>query len=515
MTGLEVIARASSSEYRNTTKRPEQIARELGADYLLTATVQWAKVPGGPSRVRVSPELVDATPGHRPRTRWGERFDASLADVFQVQGDIAAKVAGALDVALGDSTRRALGARPTANLAAYDAFLKGEATSLATGRTDPAHLRQAISFYGAAIALDSAFLPAWSQMARALSLLYSNSAPTPELAAQARDAAQRALALGPDRPEGQQALGAYYSEVVRDPRQALAAYEAGLKHAPANLELLTSSALLQRNLGDWEAAVRALERVARLDPRAPRIALNLAELLLYVRRYPEALAAADRAISLTPDNLYAAHLRAMIALARGDLADAQAVVQSTQRHVEPAAVYAYFATYYDLYWVLNGPQQQQVLALPPDAFDGNRGYWALVRYEIYHLNGRREMERAYADTARMEFGKQLQATPNDFQLHVLLGLTLAHLGRKAPAMREGERSVQLIPIGRDAYIGPYIQHQLARIYLLVGEPEKAMDQLEPLLKIPYYLSPGWLRIDPTFAPLRGNPRFNRLVAGKS
>ena len=72
----------------------------------------------------------------------------------------------------------------------------------------------------------------------------------------------------------------------------------------------------------------------------------------------------------------------------------------------------------------------------------------------------------------------------------------------------------LMPISRDAYAGAYLQHQLARIYLLVGEPEKALDQLEPLLKIPYYLSPGWLKIDPNFAPLRGNPRFERLVAGK-
>jgi hypothetical protein len=79
---------------------------------------------------------------------------------------------------------------------------------------------------------------------------------------------------------------------------------------------------------------------------------------------------------------------------------------------------------------------------------------------------------------------------------------------------KGQRAVALVPISRDAYQGAYAQHQLARIYLLVGEREKALEQLEPLLKMPYYLSPGWLRIDPTFAPLKGNPRFERLVAGK-
>ena len=81
------------------------------------------------------------------------------------------------------------------------------------------------------------------------------------------------------------------------------------------------------------------------------------------------------------------------------------------------------------------------------------------------------------------------------------------------AVREGQRGVELQPVSKDPYSGPYIQHQLVRIYLLLGEPDKALDQLEPLLKIPYYLSPGWLKIDPTFAPLRGNPRFERLVAG--
>jgi tetratricopeptide (TPR) repeat protein len=97
---------------------------------------------------------------------------------------------------------------------------------------------------------------------------------------------------------------------------------------------------------------------------------------------------------------------------------------------------------------------------------------------------------------------------------VLHGLALAYLGRKAEAIAEGKRGLSLLPISSDAYSGAYNQHQLVRIYLLVGEPEQALDLLEPLLKIPYYLSPGWLRIDPDFAPLKGNPRFERLVAGK-
>ena len=121
--------------------------------------------------------------------------------------------------------------------------------------------------------------------------------------------------------------------------------------------------------------------------------------------------------------------------------------------------------------------------------------------------------RTYAEEARKAFEAQLRASPDDPGRRAALGLALAYLGRKEEAIREGERGVVLDPISKDTAQGPYFQHQLARIYILVGEPEKALDQLEPLLKIPYFLSPGWLKIDPNFDPLRGNPRFQKLVAG--
>jgi tetratricopeptide (TPR) repeat protein len=164
--------------------------------------------------------------------------------------------------------------------------------------------------------------------------------------------------------------------------------------------------------------------------------------------------------------------------------------------------------------VLDEAQQLQLLTLPPSAWDNDRATWAIVRAQTYDLRGNQALARVYADSARLAIDEQLRATPADAQRHVFRGLALAYLGRKAEAIAEGERAVALLPVSRDAYFAPYIQHQLVRIYLLVGEPEKALDRLEPLLKMPYYLSPGWLRIDPTFARLKGNPRFERLVAGK-
>ncbi len=512
--GLEVIARNSSNEYRHTMKRPQEIARELGADYLLTATVRWEKVAGGTSRVRVTPELVEAGPGHAPRTRWQEPFDASLTDVFQVQADIAGKVASALDVALGDSARHELAAKPTANLVAYDAFLKGEAILEAAGMSDPSSLRQAIAFYQQAVTLDSTFVPAWAQLARALAHLYFQSTPTPELAAQARHAADRAQAVGPSQPEPKLALGDYYASVALDNAKALAAYEAGLKLAPNNVDLLGVVALTEQSLGRWDPSLPLLTKASELDPRSAAAQRRIALTLLFLRRYPEAQVAMDRALALGPANFDNILRKVMLFLAEGDLSGAQASVHKTLAVVEPTSLIAFLAVYQDLYWVLDDAQQQQLLTLPVSAFDNDRATWGIVRAQTYQLRGNAAQARVYADSARLAYEEQLRAVPDDGQRHVFRGLALAYLGRKAGAIQEGEHAVALWPISRDAGNGAYIQHQLVRIYLLVGEPEKALDQLEPLLKMPYYLSPGWLRIDPTFAPLKGNPRFERLVAGR-
>jgi len=176
----------------------------------------------------------------------------------------------------------------------------------------------------------------------------------------------------------------------------------------------------------------------------------------------------------------------MVPLAQGDLAGARAIMAAAPSDVEPTALAAYFAVYADLYWVLDDAQQQQLLALPPTAFDDDRATWALVRAQLWHHRGNPAQARVYADTARQGFEEQLRASPDNAQLHSLHGLALAYLGRKAEAIAEGERGGGL---GEQATFGPYYQHLLVRIYLLLGEPERALDRLEPLLKMPYYLSP--------------------------
>jgi tetratricopeptide (TPR) repeat protein len=240
----------------------------------------------------------------------------------------------------------------------------------------------------------------------------------------------------------------------------------------------------------------------------------LARALLAQRRYPEAREACDSGLALAPANLTLIEEKAMTHLGEGDLASARAVLEAASKLVEPTALVVTLANYNDLAWVLDEEQRELLLRLTPSAFDDDRGVWAYCLVQAYALKGDAANVHTYAEEARKAFEEQLRAPPNDATRRVELGLALAYLGRKEEAIREGERGVALSPISKDADNGPYYQHQLVRIYMLIGEPEKALDKLEPLLKMPYYLSPGWLRIDPNFDPLRGNPRFKRLAAGK-
>ncbi len=510
--GLEVIARGSSAPYRKTTKAPAEIARELGVGYLLTATVRWEK-SAGRNRVKVSPELVEVAEKGAPAVRWQEPFDAELTDVFQVQSDIASRVARALGVALGAGEERRLVEKPTGRLDAYEAFLHGEGASRALGVSDPPSLRKAIAFYEDAVALDPSFAQAWARLSRASVLLYNNSAPDPALAKRALEAAERAVKLAPGRPEGYGALGSYQHAVANDYPRALAYYVEGQKKAPADGDLLSAAASTEMRLGRWAEALEHLREADRLDPRSVATKRRLGFVLLYLRRYGDARDACDRGLTLAPTNLALIEWKAMTYLAEGDLAKARSVSGAPPAGVEPTALVAFFATYQDLVWVLTSEQQDLLLRLTPAAFDGNRGAWGIHLAQASALRRDAAKTRVYAEEARKAYEEQLRGAPGNAQQHTLLGVALAYLGRRTEAVREGERGVALLPVSKDAYAGTYMQHQLARIHILLGETEKALDLLEPLLSMPYFLSPGWLRIDPTLDPLRGNRRFEKLVEG--
>ena len=507
---LTVIARTSSVQYRGERKALVQVARELGARYLLTGTVRWTKGPDGTSRVQVSPELVETETGAAPAVRWQQPFDASLTDVFQVQADIASRVAEALDVALGTRERGQIAARPTRSLDAYDAYLRGEEIIQGWGVSDVATVRRALPLFERAVSLDSGFAGAWTRLAQAYVFLYQNAGANPRLAEAARHAAERAVALAPSDARAHAALGNYQQNVPRDFPSALAAFQRAERLAPHDVEVLHFQADAESSAGRQAAAVEHALRAATLDPRSARALRVAADRLAESRRLREAESLYVRAQLLAPRSQSALLGRVIVKLMAGDLSAAHRVSRDTAADLPPEMVVATLAKYSDLFWTLDDEQQRLLLRLRPDAFDADTTSWALALAQTYALRGDVQRARVYADSARAQLETLVRASPRDPQHHALLGLALAYLGRHDEARRRGEAAVELAPISRDLGVGPYAQHQLVRIHLLAGDREAALARLEPLLSVPYLLTPAWLRIDPAFAPLRGHPRFERL-----
>jgi TolB-like protein/tRNA A-37 threonylcarbamoyl transferase component Bud32 len=503
---FQVTARSSSVQYRGTTKSPQEIGRELSVDYLLTATVRWAKTADGSSRVQVVPELIDVRTG---AATWQQTFDAELTDVFDVQQTIARQVATALGVALGAGEQEELGARPTSNVAAYDAYLRGEAVFQSTGG-EPSALRRAATFYEQAIALDSTFGLAWARMAHVRALLFFLGMPTEDEAAEARRALERAEQLVPRAPETYWARSTVATNVLRDRQLAREAATDGLAAYPSNVDLMRLVAGFEVN-EQPEEALAVLERTVELDPRSPTSWTTLAATLVNLHRGPEAMEAAVKGLAIDPSNYRMLQLKMIAQLQQGDLAAVRRTLTTLPRDVDEASLAAYLATYQDLFWVLTDAQQQLVLTLPPSAFDNDRATWAAVRMQTYSLRGDRTRARAWADTARRAYLSDWNA-PDDPQFHQLYGVALAYLGRYDEAVREAKLGLAMADSLQSN--SGYAVHQLARVYLLADQPSEALDQIERLLGMQYNVTPRWLTVDPAFAPLKGNPRFERLTRGE-
>ena len=507
--GLAVIARASSNEYKHSPKRAGQIAQELDVRYLLTGTVRWQKA-GATSRIRVSPELVEIVGGVPPTTRWQQAFDAELADVFEVQGRIAAQVAQAMEVTLGAAQAKRLEERPTSNLAAYDAYLKGR--EIFDRGFGPVIQRQAAAQFEQAVALDPEFAQAWARLSLARSMTYGNGVPSPELGKAAQSAAERAFALAPRLGDAHFAVGVFHRIVARNNAQSVEVLRRGLELDPDNVDLLRNLGYAEEERGRLEDALAAIRRAVSLDPNSWAGQLSLSTTLLHLHRSREAREAANRGLALNPVQLDLIRDKMDTYLQEGDLVGAREAIASAPKEVEPTALVVN-CVYQNSSWVLDAAQRELLLRLTPAAFDNDRAYWAETMADDRWLHGNAAEARKFAEEARKSLLKSLVETPGDPYLHGALGRVLALLGQGESAVEEGERALALSPINKDASSRARAIHSLALIHTRLGNKGPAIDALEQLLKAPDRINSGWLRIDPHFDLLRGHPRFEKLARG--
>lgn len=498
-----------------TTSRPlRQIAKELDVGKILQARVQRLA-----DRVRVTPQLYD---GITDKIVWAEPYERRSQDLFALESDVALAIVNALHAELTTVERARLRQAPTRNAQAYELYLQGrdyQQRSLGLSEVifapGESNVRSAEKLYRRAVELDSGFALARARLAQIhLEMLRYDR--TRERLEQARVQAVAALRLEPRLPEAHFAMGSYWL-AVGDEERGLAELLIASRDLPADGQLHSTIASIRRRRGHWNEALAELEIARRLDPRQPTIPVQLAFTYQAMGRFADAARTWDTAIELAPDNYryllekarvflhWQANTDSMESVLRRVPADFDPAGQTTLARVDLARFRRRYAD------ALAAFEQMQ-----PAAFNDSDGAFLHInRAHIYEWLGHPARARVDYVAARANLEKAVSENADNSLAHAILGLVYAGLGQKPAALFEARRGLELMPISKDAFLGPLVMYFGALTYERAGETDAAVDLLERIHAIPSYVGPSIaeLRVDPYWDPLRRNPRFQRLIAG--
>jgi TolB-like protein/Flp pilus assembly protein TadD/predicted Ser/Thr protein kinase len=505
VSSLGVISRTSAAQYAGTTKTTRQIGEELGIEYLLQGTVRWARGAEGSSRVRISPQLIRVSDD---TTLWAQTYDAVIEDIFEVQSNIARGVVDQLGVVLLEPEARATQSIPTENQEAYQAYLRG------MRHWDDGESLEASRSFQEAVALDPEFALAYARLAAVLSRLRFYGEDLSEgPRVQAEQALDRAIELAPGAPEVHAAIGELHYH-RRDYDRALEEFEIAERSLPNDTEILSFKAFVLRRRGRWQEALATHEQVSRLNPRDVDSLAQYFETALLMREYEQSLRLLNQVIALDPK--YAVGMAQYAWLTGGSLPEARRALESApaSRNLEYRQWISYWQETYQ------GRYREAIGRLGADADGWLRFSWlirprSLFEAWAHELLDEPELARDAYESARTQIEAELRVSPDDPRLHASLGLAYAGLGRKADAIREGERAVELQPVSKDAVFGPSLVVDLAFICAQTGEHDAAMDQIEYVLSVPAHFSVHLLRLDPRWRVLHDHPRYRALVSGET
>jgi serine/threonine-protein kinase len=488
-----------------------QIGQQLGVAHLVEGSVQRTG-----NRVRVNAQLVDA---RTDRHLWAQTYDRDLADVFAIQSEIAKTIADQLQAKLSPREENAIQRSPTTDISAFDLYARAKNILLREGSIGKADYLQAIDLLTQAVARDPSFFDAYCQLAFAHDALYFfGDDHTSARLALAEAALQAASRLRPDAGETHLARGQNLYWAYGDYDGALAELEVARQTLPNDARIFGLTGLIQRRQGRWEESTRNLERAVELNPRdIETMVLGVASNYWLCRRYAEAKPWLARALAFEPNDSFT-----KVCLAHIDFdwkADTRPLHQTIDsiRATNPAAVpnIANFWLFCALVERDAAAAKDALIACGEELiilFPGNvRFNRPFAEGVIARMTKDDEKARSAFTAARAEQEKIVQAQPNYGPALCVLGLIDAALGRKEEALREGRRAVELLPVEKDSMNGTAMVKYLAMIGAWVGDKDLACEQLASVIRRPSSPSYGQLKLLPFWDPLRGDPRFEKLV----
>src|SRR5437660_83659 len=507
---LKVISRTSTQKYKSTPENLREVGQQLGVANFLEGSVQ--KVANA---VHVNVQLIRAATAEH---LWAESYNRTLDDVFGVEGEVASTIADQLNAKLSGAEQKAVAEKPTQNAAAYDAYLRGLTIEHNNYNYD-AYI-QAERNYQRAVELDPNFGLAWARMAILRSFLHFNAIdPNTYTAESVKQAADRAMALAPDAGESLIALGSYRYRVVRNFDSALAAYEEARKRLPNSALVYEYLGFILRRLGRWQEAEASYKKAMELDPRDVQLLTSVGnEFYLYLRRFDDALTSIDRALQIAPDAAGEHANKAVVLQAVGRIDEARqelALVPDDVLDDWVVAARISQAMYERKFSEAINIVERKLNSLAPNQpLDSFAKAFLVQMGQCQEWLGQHEAARQTFERALREIKPTPDTVvrPDANGTPSILAQAYAGLGEKEKALQQAAQAVK--DYNGDAVNQPQAEVPLAQIQARFGDHDSAIAALPHLLEVPAGLTVANLKFDPLWDPLRKDPRFQKLCAGK-
>ena len=497
---LKVISRTSTQKYKSAPANLREIVQQLDVANILEGSVQKAA-----DKVRITVQLINA---RNDQHLWSETYDRRLIDVFQVESDVAQKIAGALEAKLTGREKAAINSGGTENSQAYEAFLHAVALRTAQSAEDQ---QRALEFCRQAVALDPNFAQAWAELAVSEASRYFFPEHTEAQKERARVAAENALRLAPDLPDAQGAMGLYYYYCLRDFEGALTRLEAARQLAPNDWKLIGAMSLVKRRQGKLDEAIALQIQASQLDPLNEDLWVNLARSYAGIRKFDLALNAVDRALKIDPNSADILMQKANILTAEGDFAAGWQLVKDLKFRPGGQA----FGDYMTM--LVFQRRFTDAIALIASSMEKDKEtpltFLAVSHAVVGRLRnqvGEKAQGNALLIQAESELQQILAHEPSLLASEALLTVE-AQLNHREEVERLAKSNLEML--GPDKWQLPLSEEIIAQGYTILGDFDRALPLLTHALVAPSAapLTPAILRLDPTWDPVRSDPRFQKLV----
>lgn len=510
---LKVISRTSVMQYKSAaTRNLREIGQSLGVAHVLEGSVQRIA-----NKVRVNAQLIDA---RNDAHLWAQTYDRDLADVFAIQSEIAETIAEQLQAHLSDNEKAEISKPPTKDPVAYDLYLRArQLDDLVNNPNAKESLLQGISLLEEAVRRDPRFLRAYCLLCEIhLDLYWAGFDHTDQRREMARLALKNAEEIQPDAGEVLWMKGEYAYHGFRDYDRALAELNRAKELLPNEARIYVLAGAIDRRTARFPEAEANFKRAVELDPRNFVVLIEAASTYQGRRRYPEAKSLYEKALAISPNDPFARYLLGFNSFAQtGDAAEWRKLLEVVAQQGPEAARSVAFPLLVCSWMQRDKKESEKAVALIPAEGIANSFDEASVPREFCvgrtaWLFGDKELAGTALTAARAIFERATQEQPDYSQAWSYLGLTDAMLGRRDEAIREGKRACEVLPYEKDSWVGPAWITYLAMTYTWCGEKDAALELLEKSATLPVGVTYGELKQSPDWDALRGDPRFEKLVA---